>query len=252
MIALRKLMRMPLKTAAQRCVQELDDLLQGDLDKADRAYVQDLLKWLESSGLIPSGELDLSASEVTFELDSVRHSLLRWLQNEPADWDMRSPAGAKGIFAGPKQDSPLQNMSIYLDAIRSPFNVGSIIRTADAAGVHEVILSPQSVSPDHPRARRSAMGAKVKIRCLDYAQLRNEMETLIALETGGMPVSKYQLPAGKSALILGSEEMGVHPRLMDLVDVCVSLPMYGEKLSLNVGVAAGAAVYTLLSNSAAL
>jgi TrmH family RNA methyltransferase len=130
-------------------------------------------------------------------------------------------------------------MKVYLEDLRSPFNVGSIFRTADAFGVEELLLSPSCADPAHPRAQRSAMGA---IGLLPWR--RAGLESLkgypvFALELGGADIADYSFPDNGIA-ILGSEELGISREIRALCSAgIVSIPMNGAKGSLNVAVAFG-------------
>ena len=88
-------------------------------------------------------------------INSLRHALLRHLGAEPAEWDLLEPASA--LLDGTART--VRPFRVYLEEIRSPFNVGSIFRSCEAFGVSELLLSPATASPLHPRAVKSASGA---------------------------------------------------------------------------------------------
>jgi TrmH family RNA methyltransferase len=127
----------------------------------------------------------------------------------------------------------------YLEDIRSPFNVGSIFRSADAFGVSELLVSGFTADPAHPRAIRSAMGATEVV-----PWRRGGLESLaldgeaFALELRGEPIDSFTFPE-RGMVVIGSEELGVSPEAMALCRRTVSIPMLGAKGSLNVGVAFG-------------
>lgn len=167
-----------------------------------------------------------------------RHQLYRQLGSEPADWDLFLPEESRSIPSGQRKTLPI---NLYLDDIRSPFNLGSIFRTSDAFGVEKIYLSEDCPSPDHVRAKRSAMG------CTDFIDWeRQKLDKLVntpvfALELGGTPIGDFSFPPGGVAII-GSEELGVSPEGLALADKSlgrVSIPSMGVKGSLNVSVAAG-------------
>lgn len=165
--------------------------------------------------------------------NNLRHQLLVLLGQEPADWDFTARFDARGQ----RDVLPLR---VYLDDIRSPFNVGSIFRTAEAMGAQEVLLSPGTAPPEHPRAKRTSMGT---VDILPWRVLEPEEipEPCFALESGGTSVSQFSFPLS-GTVILGSEELGVRPFLLQKAEQSagrVSIPMRGQKGSLNVGVAFG-------------
>jgi TrmH family RNA methyltransferase len=140
-------------------------------------------------------------------------------------------------------------MRVFLEDIRSPFNIGSLFRTAESFGVEKIILSPLAADPLHRRAQRTAMG------CIDVMPWeRMSLESLktlcrqtpvFALETGGVELSVFTFPQN-GIMIVGSEELGVSPTSLTLVDAScgrVSILTYGAKGSLNVSSAFAIAMY---------
>ncbi len=146
-----------------------------------------------------------------------------------------------------------------LDNLRSSLNVGSIFRTAEGAGLNQLILCGITPTPESPKVAKTSLGAEKRIHweyrrnALDAAQtLRNQGYYLIGLETGQDSHSIYEtrLSPGnnpKLALIVGNEITGIDPELLSLCDEQLELPMHGLKSSINVAVAFGAAVYYLLA-----
>ncbi|MFZ2636922.1 MAG: TrmH family RNA methyltransferase, partial [Rectinemataceae bacterium] len=171
-------------------------------------------------------------------LDSLRHLCMRHSGQSTADWDLIDP----GLAAEPQNsqgpDSGEKRLRAYLEDIRSPFNVGSIFRSAEAFGFAEIILSPDCADPEHPRALRSAMGA-VGLVPWRRAALEDiaDKGPFFALELGGEPLGDFAFPVS-GTVILGSEELGVSdPALAVCALGKVSIPMRGAKASLNVAVA---------------
>jgi RNA methyltransferase, TrmH family len=175
-------------------------------------------------------------------LDGLRHALLAQTGQAPADWDLLDPTtgrperGARRIMSG---------MRAYLEDLRSPFNVGTIFRTAEAFGLEELVLSHDCADPLHPRAQRSAMGAVdlVPWRRQDLSCLGVDGGAapgpVFASELGGTPIWEFNFPPA-GILVIGSEELGVSPEARRLCDGgVVSIPMYGAKGSLNAAVAFG-------------
>lgn len=171
-------------------------------------------------------------------LNGVRHALLASLHAEPSEWDLLVP----GSGALDRSSSRTFPAAVYLEDIRSPFNVGSIFRTAEAFGVREVILSARTPLPTHPRAARTARGAAEAMGWTTAGLVALEgREGIFALEVGGTDIGSFRFPA-RGVVLLGSEELGLSPEALALADRGlgrVSIPMAGAKRSLNVSVAFG-------------
>jgi TrmH family RNA methyltransferase len=133
-------------------------------------------------------------------------------------------------------------MRVYLEDIRSPFNVGSIFRTAEALGFEEIIISPECADPLHPRALRTAMGTIERLawRRAPISALA-AMEGVFALEVGGTPLQDFDFPL-PGIMVLGSEELGVSQEVLRHCSRgSVEIPLVGSKASLNVATAFGIA-----------
>lgn len=187
------------------------------------------------------GGTELSQEELARAIDTLRHALLAATGQAPADWDLIDPS--TGLL-DPSSRHVFPGIKVYLEDLRSPFNVGSIFRTADAFSLEELILSPACADPLHPRAKRSAMGATALL-----PWRRAALEDLagdafcFALELGGEPIETFSFPV-KGLAILGSEELGISREARELcTHGTVSIPMAGAKGSLNVAVAFGILMY---------
>ncbi len=171
-----------------------------------------------------------------------RNTLLELLGTFPAEWDLVIAPHAPGTA----QDGTVRardffpGVCVYAEDIRSPFNIGSIFRTAEAMGAEKVLISPHCIDPSQPRAIRSGMGCIETLgweRCgLD--QLPEDLP-VFALETGGTDINDFKFPE-RGICIIGSEELGVSPEALARATYgTVTIPMKGLKASLNVGVAFG-------------
>jgi 23S rRNA (guanosine2251-2'-O)-methyltransferase len=159
--------------------------------------------------------------------------------------------------SNPTAQNNLIQIEGFLDNIRSGYNVGSIFRTADGAGLRHLHLAGITPTPVHPKVRKTALGAETSI---EWTYYRNSLEAvnrlkasgyrIWALENGPRSGSVFD-PAGPGEhfepilLIVGNELAGVDPGLLSVCDRILNLPMLGTKTSLNVVVAFGIAVYQL-------
>lgn len=171
-------------------------------------------------------------------LQHVRYGLMDALGAAPADWDYYDPEA--GRLTRPQ--TGLLPIALYLDDIRSPYNVGSIFRTAEAFGIEKIYLSRYTASPAHKRAVRTSMGCTEILpwQIADLEEAARE-RPVFALELGGTPIEQYSFPY-RGIAVLGSEELGISPearRIASGSGGIVSVPLRGAKGSLNVAVAAG-------------
>lgn len=168
-----------------------------------------------------------------------RNSLLAAIGTFPAEWDLVIAPHAKERQSVEKR-SFFKGVSVYAEDIRSPFNVGSIFRTAEAMGCESVFISPNCTDPSQPKAVRSAMGC---IEMLGFTRCAlDELPSdkpVFVLETGGTPLQEFEFPE-EGIVIVGSEELGASPEALRRASYGrVTIPMTGLKASLNVGVAFG-------------
>ena len=141
-----------------------------------------------------------------------------------------------------------------LDNIRSRENVGSIFRTSDGAGVSKVYLCGTTPTPPHEKISKTALGADTYVPWEYYKdtwRLLKKLKALgfklVALEQTKDSQNILQLkPKFPLALVLGNEVNGISPKILKYCDKKISIPMYGKKESLNVSVATGVALYTII------
>ncbi|MCL2232562.1 MAG: TrmH family RNA methyltransferase [Treponema sp.] len=183
------------------------------------------------------------AKETRRALNTVYHILLAETGRYQADWDFIETSGA----LDPSKRHSFPGMQIYLEDIRSPFNVGSMFRAAESFGAEKLWLSPLCADPRHKRAERTAMGC---VDILPWERLPHDpfaadtpfsAGPFFTLETGGIPLAEFPFPP-RGILIAGSEELGVSPQALAVADASlgrVTIPTYGAKGSLNVSVAFG-------------
>ncbi len=147
--------------------------------------------------------------------------------------------------------------AVLLDNIRSAWNVGSILRTADGFGFSHAFLCGITPTPEVEAVRKTALGADDFVPWSYHKDavtlvkgLKKEGWFVRALEEDERAVTlakgKKQ-KAEKIVLIAGSEVTGVDPELLDLCDEILYIPMHGGKKSFNVSVAFGVAGYVLSS-----
>ena len=143
---------------------------------------------------------------------------------------------------------------LVLDNIRSLHNVGAILRTCDGAGWNKVYLTGYTGSPPDRRIEKVSLGAETFVEwetfpdaCALCEQLKADGYALWALEQTETSEDIFQIKNTPPhlALILGNEVEGVQEVLLSRCDKAIEIPMRGQKVSLNVSVAAGIAMYVI-------
>lgn len=137
-----------------------------------------------------------------------------------------------------------------LDSIEDPQNLGAILRSADAAGVHAVILPSRRAAGLTPAVAKASAGAFAHVpvvRVPNLVRTANELRDrglwLVAtVPEGGEELWRCRLD-GPVAVVIGSEGKGIHRLLRETCDTAVQIPMYGRVASLNASVAAALAFY---------
>lgn len=143
-----------------------------------------------------------------------------------------------------------------MDNIRSLFNVGSMFRLADGAGVDEIYLGGITGRPPQPKIDKVSLGAEKSVPFEHYWSIWREVDKLkkqgyqiVALEQTPKSISYLKFkPKFPLALIIGNEVNGVSKGLLKRADKIIELPMAGIKESLNVSTAAAIALYKIIES----
>ncbi len=173
----------------------------------------------------------------------VPHSIINELS------DTKAPQGVLAVCSFPQLSLPKQIVfSLVIDGIADPGNLGTILRTALAAGVDSVFILSSTVDPFSPKVVRSAMGAhfKLPIRVLEFLELRSILQAdnnkaikiYLADARGGLPYWDVDLRP-PVALVIGSEATGPGNQCREYVENKIWIPMSEKCESLNASIAAG-------------
>ncbi|HSK89664.1 MAG TPA: RNA methyltransferase [Anaerolineales bacterium] len=149
-----------------------------------------------------------------------------------------------------------KSFAVLLDNIRSAWNVGSILRSADGFGFTHAYLCGITPLADNEAVAKTSLGAEDSVPWSYHKDavrlikgLKAEGWKVYALEEDPRSLSISQLTDSRfpnpTVLIVGNEVSGVDPDLLDLCDSIVYIPMFGEKKSFNVAIAFGIAAYAL-------
>ncbi|HEX6594591.1 MAG TPA: RNA methyltransferase [Bacillota bacterium] len=158
----------------------------------------------------------------------------------------------QGIAAVLKMKPPcveVGNLVLLVDAIQDPGNLGTIIRTADAAGFEAIILGEGTVDLYNDKVIRATQGSLFHVPIFS-ASLCEKMTELkecgfniwASALTNSQPYVDVQ-PSERTALIVGNEANGISKQHLKRADTIVKIPIYGQAESLNVSIAAGILMY---------
>jgi TrmH family RNA methyltransferase len=154
-------------------------------------------------------------------------------------------------YPEPAKADALGERVVALDGLQDPGNVGTIIRTADAAGMTGVFLGEGCADPFGDKAIRSAMGSAFRMKICggniaEYlARLKERGASVYVSAMEGKPFREMK-PAEPWVLVIGSEGRGVSQEAVALATETVSVPMKGKAESLNAAVAAGILMFGLV------
>lgn len=141
-------------------------------------------------------------------------------------------------------------LRLIADNLRSAFNVGAILRTAECFGAEHVSLAGYTPTPVAEKTARTSLGTEKSVSWSSDPNVHDVIYkakvdgyTVIALETAHSAISigDFEWPE-KVALLLGNERFGLDRDVLDQCDHILKIPMHGVKNSLNVGIACGIAV----------
>jgi TrmH family RNA methyltransferase len=155
----------------------------------------------------------------------------------------RPPDGRKDVFAPPA-------LVVIACDLQDPGNMGAVIRVAEAAGATGVIAAGACADPFGWKALRGSMGSALRLPIVVRATPEAAMldartagcRIVATVPRGGTELTTASL-AGSLALLIGSEGSGVPPALVDLADICVTIPMKAPVESLNAAVTTAVTLY---------
>lgn len=177
--------------------------------------------------------------------------------------DTENPQGIVAVIEKKKyEEEELFKNSDYLvvvDRIQDPGNLGTIIRTADAAGAHGIIISDGTVDPYSPKVLRSTMGsifhvpvifATDMIKAIDMLKARDFSVYVSSLE-GSVPYHEEDY-TGKTVIVIGNEANGVSSSIIHRADRLIKILMPGKAESLNAGIAGGILMFEVVKQRMAV
>ena len=168
--------------------------------------------------------------------------------------DTKTPQGIAAVVRLPQGEQPVHGSRLLaMDGVQDPGNVGTIIRTADAAGFDGVILSRECADVYSPKVLRATMGSVFHIGITVTDELPSALHRLaeagysiLSSQLDGEPFYSRRAVGKRYCLIIGNEGNGVSPQVQQEATHRLRLPMRGEAESLNAAIAAGIMMYDLV------
>ena len=203
-------------------------------------------EWLESNaGTISNHLIALADKDVAVTI--VNPAILASVSS------LQKPEGFICIL--PKISVPSGTFKRYvlLEDVQDPYNVGTIIRTADAAGFDCVVTSAKTADIYNEKVLRGSMGSVFHLpiyqveSLLDYVQqLKNQSITIIGTSLTGSSLWEREPLSGSFAIVMGNESKGMSHEMGECCDILLKIPILGQAESLNVATAAGIIMYDLV------
>ncbi len=161
-----------------------------------------------------------------------------------------TPQGVLAVVEKPLNEicTP-KNSCLLLDGVSDPANVGAILRTAVASGYNEIYMTADCADAYSPKAVRSSMSGvfRAKIMRGELDELLSKINLpIVVADMNGENVFNAKI-GGEFCLVIGNEGRGVSPKLKQMANKTISIPMLGGMESLNAGVSAGILMYNLNS-----
>lgn len=157
---------------------------------------------------------------------------------------LQTPNQVLAVAMMPQNTNPIElagQLTIVLDGIQDPGNLGTIIRTADWFGIPQIVASEDTVDVYNPKVIGASMGSFMRVQ-VHYNNLAAWMPTVKLPVYGalleGENIFTTKAPNG-GVLVIGSEGKGIRENIIDFVTHPVTIPKTGGAESLNAGIAAG-------------
>ncbi|GAB2570072.1 TrmH family RNA methyltransferase [Gracilibacillus alcaliphilus] len=163
--------------------------------------------------------------------------------------ETKAPQGIMAVVAKKDASNLEVKRALLVDQVQDPGNLGTMIRTADAAGFDTVILGNGTVDLFNDKVIRSTQGSLFHLQITEadlLAEVTRLKQAGVAIWSTGLDNARYyhDIPIpDKLAIIVGNEGAGVSPQLMELADQHIKIPIYGQAESLNVSIAAAILMY---------
>ena len=162
-----------------------------------------------------------------------------------------APQGIAAVVRIKDSAETLGNYLLLIDQVQDPGNLGTMIRTADAAGFSQVVLGKGTVDLYNDKVVRASQGSIFHIPIIEadllefIPALQSQTYTVLASALENAVAYDRIEQLEKVALVMGNEGSGIAPEILQLADKRIKIPIYGQAESLNVSIAAGILMYQL-------
>ncbi len=232
----KKFLQLDLKQQHKKCAELLRCIYESFLFKKDPnkffQHYNNLSSWLKLNSF-SSTNLKEIADRYHFHLKLANinlkeHNLLPTLRKND----------------GNNKEKPFLNNAVYLDNVRSAYNVGSILRTTEALRFGSIYFSKNTPYVDNNKIQKTSMGAYSIVKCYQDFNLEDLPRPFIGLDTSEKSTSIYDFIFPKQfTIVLGNEEYGICDEMLKELDYLIEIPMLGFKNSINI-----ACAYSIAAN----
>ena len=167
--------------------------------------------------------------------------------------DVINPQGIMAVIEKPQSQEKTinysENVSLLLDNIQDPGNMGTILRTADSLNMKQIIVSKGTADIYNLKVVRSTMGAIFRVRVIEVDDLSKTIKEMkkhkIKVYATDLRTDKsiYSVDYSKSAIVIGNEANGVSSKVLNEATERIKIPMIGKTESLNAAVATSVILY---------
>jgi len=182
-----------------------------------------------------------------------RFKVKKFIVNEKIKNSISQTESPQGIFAIVKmKEFSIEfrdKRFVILDRIQDPGNLGTIIRTSDAAGFNTIILDKGSVDPFNPKVVRSSQGSLFHLKIINFdikriiEELKDRGVKILGTSPKGDKVYTDVNIRDRLAIVFGNEAKGIRDEILSMCDETIRIPIYGRAESLNVSVSSGIILY---------
>ncbi len=182
-----------------------------------------------------------------------RFKVKKFIVNEKIKNSISQTESPQGIFAVVKmKEFSIEfrdKRFVILDRIQDPGNLGTIIRTSDAAGFNTIILDKGSVDPFNPKVVRSSQGSLFHLKIINFdikriiEELKDRGVKILGTSPKGDKVYTDVNVRDRLAIVFGNEAKGIRDEILSMCDETIRIPIYGRAESLNVSVSSGIILY---------